>query len=405
MVLFDIIMRVMETFQRNTVGDIVRNIGQKVPVFQVIAGPRQVGKTTAARQIMDQFPHPSLYASADAPLAVGPEWVDSQWRLAEQKAGETGGPVLLVLDEVQKASRWSEAVKVVWDQRQSDIRLLILGSSALLIQKGLNESLAGRFFLNRFTHWSFGESAEAFGWTLPEWLYFGGYPGGALFKSETLQWKQYINDSLIETVLSKDVLQLHPITKPALMRNLFGLATTFPSQILSYNKMLGQLQEAGNTTTLAHYLSVLGSAFLASGLELFSKGHIRKRGSSPKLILWNNALINGVSLKDYEETQRDHALWGRIVENAVGAHLLNSLAGRPISITYWRKGKAEVDFVLNAGERVVALEVKSGRQGRVSGLAAFRKQYPEAAAFIIGGNGIPLEEFFRANPQELLFKV
>ncbi len=375
-----------------------------MPVFQVITGPRQVGKTTAANQIIEKFPYASIYASADAPTQVGPEWIDSQWLLAEKKAEATNKPVLLVLDEVQKATQWSEAVKAKWDQRRHDIRLLILGSSALLIQKGLTESLAGRFFLNRFTHWSFDECAEAFGWNLHEWLYFGGYPGAAVFKEDPIQWKQYINDSLVETVLSKDVLQLHPITKPALMRNLFGLATTFPSQVLSYNKMLGQLQEAGNTTTLAHYLDILSTAFLASGLELFSKGHIRKRGSSPKLILWNNALINGISLRDYDQTCSDSSLWGRIVENAVGAHLLNKLSGSSVSITYWRKGNDEVDFVLNAGEQVVALEVKSGRPGRVSGLDVFRKQYPEADAVIIGANGISLEEFFSSAPQQLLLK-
>ncbi len=392
----------MKMFQRAEVGRIADNIGKEMPVFQVITGPRQVGKTTAANQIMARFPHEAIYASADAPTQVGPEWIDSQWLLAERKAEAKGEPVLLVLDEVQKAKHWSEAVKARWDQKKHDIRLLILGSSALLIQKGLTESLAGRFLLNRFTHWSFDECAEAFGWTLSEWLYFGGYPGAAIFKDDLRQWKQYINDSLIETVLSKDVLQLHPITKPALMRNLFGLATTFPAQILSYNKMLGQLQEAGNTTTLAHYLDVLGTAFLASGLELFSKGYIRKRGSSPKLILWNNALINGISLKDYDQTFSDKSLWGRLVENAVGAHLLNRLAGSPVSITYWRKGNDEVDFILNAGDQVLALEVKSGRPGSVSGLDAFREEYPKAEAVIVGANGIPLEDFFSADPQQLL---
>jgi predicted AAA+ superfamily ATPase len=394
----------MTMFQRAEVERIADNIRKAMPVFQVVTGPRQVGKTTAANQIMERFPHESIYASADAPTPVGPEWIDSQWLLAERKAEASKQPVLLVLDEVQKARQWSEAIKSKWDQKKHDIRLLILGSSALLIQKGLTESLAGRFFLNRFTHWSFDECKQAFGWSLEEWIYFGGYPGTAVFKEDVHQWKQYVNDSLIETVLSKDVLQLHPVTKPALLRNLFGLATTFPAQVLSYNKMLGQLQDAGNTTTLAHYLDILGTAYLVSGLELFSKGHVRKRGSSPKLTLWNNALINGISLKNYEQTMEDRALYGRLVENAVGAHLLNRLAGSPVSITYWRKGNDEVDFVLNAGEQVVALEVKSGRPGRVSGMDAFRKQYPKSRTLIVGSNGIPLEEFFHADPQKLLFE-
>lgn len=353
--------------------------------------------------MMANFAHESIYASADSALPVEPGWIETQWKRAEQKASETNNPVLLVLDEIQKVASWSEEIKWLWDQRTSDIRLLILGSSALLIHQGLTESLAGRFFLNRFTHWDWQECADAFGWTLNDWLYFGGYPGGEVFRKNDFQWKQYITDALIDTVITKDVLQLNPITKPALLHNLFGLAATFPSQIFSYNKMLGQLQEAGNTTTVAHYLRILGQAYLVSGLELFSKGQIRKRGSSPKLILWNNALINGLSLKNQQQSQTDPVWWGRVVENAVGAYLLNSLAGRPISLTYWRKGPAEVDFVLHSGEQIVALEIKSGRQGKTSGLQAFKKEYKNASIRIIGANGIPLEAFFSTHPEKLLF--
>lgn len=393
----------MSEFRRSQNESILATLSEESPVFQVIIGPRQVGKTTAARQMMKDFPYDSLYASADAPLPVDSSWIETQWKRAERKTNESGQPILLVLDEIQKVRNWSEEIKRLWDQRTCDIRLLILGSSALLIHHGLTESLAGRFFLNRFTHWSWPECAEAFGWSLNDWLYFGGYPGGEIFKKDSFRWKQYITDSLIDTVISKDVLQLNPITKPALLHNLFGLAATFPSQIFSYNKMLGQLQEAGNTTTVAHYLRILGQAYLVSGLELFAKGQIRKRGSSPKFILWNNALINGLSLKDQQQSLAEPVWWGRIVENAVGAYLLNSLAGRPISITYWRKGSAEVDFVLHSGEQIVALEIKSGRQGKTSGLQAFKKEYKNASIRIIGANGIPLEEFFSINPEKLLF--
>ena len=393
----------MNMFKRDLVDSILAELMRDIPVFQVITGPRQVGKTTAAKQIMERFPHESIYASADAPLPTDAGWMETQWRLAEQKAAATNAPVLLVLDEIQKVANWNEMIKALWDQRSADIRLLILGSSALLIHQGLNESLAGRFFLNRFTHWSYSECAAAFGWSLNDWLYYGGYPGGNLFKADDFQWKQYISNALVETVISKDVLQLHPITKPALLHNLFGLAATFPSQIFSYNKMLGQLQEAGNTTTVAHYLRILGQAYLVSGLELFSLGQIRRRGSSPKLILWNNALINGLSLKSCEQSLADSVWWGRVVENAVGAYLLNSLADKPVSITYWRKGPQEVDFVLHCGNEVAALEIKSGRQGKVSGLKAFREQYRKARIMIIGGNGIPLEEFLATPPEQLVF--
>jgi predicted AAA+ superfamily ATPase len=393
----------MNVFTREVVGSVLNALLQELPIFQVITGPRQAGKTTAAKQIMERFPNESIYASADAPLPAEPDWIENQWRLAEQKASDLRAPVLLVLDEVQKVNGWSESIKALWDQRKADIRLLILGSSALLIHQGLTESLAGRFFLNRFTHWNFSECAEAFGWSLNDWFYYGGYPGGNIFKSDDFQWKQYISNALVETVISKDVLQLNPITKPALLHNLFGLAATFPSQIFSYNKMLGQLQEAGNTTTVAHYLRILGQAYLVSGLELFSMGQIRKRGSSPKLILWNNALINGLSLKSYEQSLADPVWWGRVVENAVGAYLLNAFAGMPVSITYWRKRSAEVDFVLQSGTDVVALEIKSGRQGKASGLQAFKSEYKKSRVMIIGGNGIPLQEFLSTPPEKLMF--
>lgn len=217
---------------------------------------------------------------------------------------------------------------------------------------------------------------------------------GILFIKDEQQWKRYVSDSLIETVLARDVVQLQKITKPALMRHLFALAATFPAQIFSYNKMLGQLQDAGNTTTLAHYLRLLESAFLVSGIEVYSKGQIRKRGSSPKLILWNNALINAISSKTYRDAVGDPAWWGRLVENAVGSHLCNGLSGTEYSITYWRDGDKEVDFVVTRGAESWAVEVKSGRTGKISGIEHFRSKYGDANALVVGAGGIPLEQFF-----------
>jgi predicted AAA+ superfamily ATPase len=315
---------------------------------------------------MDKLPFPFIYASADSPLPPGAEWVETQWRRAEFEADRSRGPVFLVLDEVQKVRGWSESIKSIWDaSRRSprDIRLLVLGSSALLIREGLSESLAGRFFLHRCSHWTFRECVDAFGWDLLRWLYFGGYPGAAAFSDDEQKWKRYVTDSLIETVLARDVLQLQKITKPTLLRHLFALAATFPAQILSYNKMLGQLHDAGNTTTLAHYLKLLETAFLVSGLELFSLGSVRKRGSSPKLLLWNNALVTALSNRSFDESNSDAIWWGRLVENAVGGHLVNNLYPVDYSITYWRHGKNEVDFVIARGRELWAIEVKSGRSG------------------------------------------
>ena len=387
-------------FTRSIVQALVKVLKNRMPVFQALTGPRQVGKTTIADQVMKKLPFPSVYATADSPLPPGPEWIETNWRLAQVECDRYRKPVILVLDEIQKVRGWSETLKYYWDQgRRSnyDIRLLVLGSSALLLQEGLTESLSGRFLLHRCMHWSFKECADAFGWNLRQWLYFGGYPGAAAFVKDEQQWKRYVSDSLIETVLARDVFQMSRIAKPALMRHLFALSATFPAQIFSYNKMLGQLQDAGNTTTLAHYLKLLESAFLVSGIEAYSKGQVRKRGSSPKLILWNNALINALSTKRFRDAVGDSAWWGRLVENAVGAHLCNSLSGVEYTITYWRKGDIEVDFVVTRGSKSWAIEVKGGRTGKLSGLEHFRRIYPDANALLVGEGGIPLEKFFKSD--------
>lgn len=371
-------------------------LSRQTPVIHVLIGPRQVGKTTIARQIEQSAGIPVIYATADSPVPLDAAWIETQWRRAAAAGTEAGVPVLLVLDEVQKVRGWSEVLKFLWDSRGAgpEVRVLILGSSALLMQEGLSESLAGRFFLHRCSHWGYPECREAFGWSLGQWIYFGGYPGGASFAEDETSWKRYIADSLIETVLARDVIQMSRIAKPVLLRHLFALAATFPAQSVSYTKMLGQLQDAGNTTTLAHYLKLLESAFLASGLGLFSRGQQRKRGSSPKLVLWNNALVNALSTRSFADALGDTIWWGRLVENAVGAHLCNSLNSVEYTVTYWREGDHEVDFVVARGRDVWAIEVKSGRSGKASGLARFRLRYPEARVLLVGGAGIPLEEFF-----------
>jgi len=264
------------------------------------------------------------------------------------------------------------------------------------------QSLAGRFFLHRCLHWSFSECRDAFGWDADRWIYFGDYPGAARLTDREDEWRAYVADALVETVLARDVLALHTVAKPALLRHLFALAAQFPAQILSYNKMLGQLQDAGNTTTLAHYVRILETAFLLSGLERFSPGHARSRGSSPKLVLWNNALVSAMRLQRFAEVRSDPGQWGRLVENAVGAHLLNHLQGLRYEITYWRYRDREVDYVVRSGRYTWAIEVKSGRPRPASGLAAFRQEYAKARLLTVGSGGIDLEEFFSRDPRELL---
>ena len=389
-------------YQRTVVQTVVRMLRKSPQLLHVLIGARQVGKTTAAVQIAEHMGWSNVFAAADSPLPPGPEWVESHWARARQAAKSGTGPTLLVLDEVQKVRGWSETVKRLWDEdrrARRPIYVLLLGSSALLLTKGLSESLSGRFFLHRCPHWTWAECRQAFGSDLAQWLYFGGYPGAAAFMDQESDWRRYVADALIETVVARDVLQLQTVAKPALLRHLFALSAAYPAQILSYNKMLGQLQDAGNSTTLAHYLKLLETAFLVSGLEKFSLGRVRTRGSSPKLILWNQALINALSSHSFRKAQEDPVWWGRIVENAVGAHLVNHLHGPQWNIGYWREGNEEVDFIVSRADGICAVEVKSGRSGRTSGLDVFRVRYPRAKAILVGGEGIPLEEFLGAPPE------
>jgi predicted AAA+ superfamily ATPase len=384
------------SYDRPLQSTLLTELSRPTPVIHVLTGPRQVGKTTIALRIQELVGLPTIYATADSPVPLDAAWIETQWRRAVVDGAAANASVLLILDELQKVRGWSETLKLLWDSRAAgqEIRVLVLGSSALLMQEGLTESLAGRFFLHRCNHWGYKECFEAFGWSLEQWLYFGGYPGAAPFIENETSWKRYITDSLIETVLARDVLQMSKVAKPVLLRHLFALAATLPAQSVSYTKMLGQLHDAGNTTTLAHYLKLLESAFLASGLELFSRGQRRKRGSSPKLVLWNNALVNALSTQSFAESISDTIWWGRLVENAVGAHLCNSLNSVEYTVTYWREGSHEVDFVVARGRNIWAIEVKSGRSGKASGLTRFLSRYPEAKALLVGGPGIPLAEFF-----------
>jgi len=390
-------------FQRAMFEDLERRILRPPLLLQIMIGPRQVGKTTAARALADRWKGPVHYAAADLPMPPGPEWIESQWRIARSVAGE--GPPLLILDEVQKVRGWSEVVKALWDADRAarkSLRVLLLGSSALLLSQGMGESLAGRFFLHRCGHWTFAECQAAFGFDLDHWIYFGGYPGAAAFFEDPDAWRSYVNDSLIETVLARDVMAMQRITKPTLLRHLFALSARFPAQTLAYNKMLGQLHDAGNTTTLAHYLELLGSAFLVTGLERFAGTAGRTRGSSPKLILWNNALVSALSTLTFAQARAEGGWWGRLVENAVGAHLLQGLQSLPFEVTWWRDGHDEVDFVVRAGHDLWAIEVKSGRPDRAAGLAAFCKSHRGAIPVIVGSGGVELEAFFARPAAEFL---
>jgi predicted AAA+ superfamily ATPase len=373
--------------------------------IQVLYGPRQSGKTTLAHQVMADLEIPSHYASADEPTLKDRTWIEQQWEIARLKV-ESEKNALFVMDEAQKIDGWSETVKRLWDEdtaRGIPLHAMLLGSSPLLVQRGLTESLAGRFEVIPVTHWSFAEMRDAFNWGLDEYIFFGGYPGGADLINDQKRWSNYIRDALIETTISRDILLMTRVDKPALLRRLFELGCSYSGQILSYQKMLGQLQDAGNTTTLAHYLNLIEGAGLLAGLSKYAGQRVRQRASSPKLLVLNTALMTAQSQLSLREAKRDTEFWGRLVESAIGAALMNGLRGENIELFYWSSRNREVDFILSRGKSLVALEVKSGRRKvTLPGIEAFSKEFRVGKKLLVGAQGIPVEEFLLTPPPKWL---
>ena len=371
--------------------------------LQVLAGPRQAGKTTLVRQALAATPVAAHYASADTPTLEDRTWITQQWERARVLARDAGGKgALLVLDEVQKVGQWSDVVKDLWDEdtrRGVPLKVVLLGSAPLLLRSGLSETLAGRFETLHVPHWSFAEMRNAFGWDVERYVFFGGYPGAAPLAADDARWRSYVLESLVETTLSRDVLLLTRVDKPALLRRLFELACAYSGQILSYQKMLGQLQDAGNTTTLAHYLELLEGAGMVAGLAKFSGSRVRARASSPKLQVLNTGLMSALSGLTFDEARADRDAWGRLVESAVGAHLRNASLGTRTELFYWRERGREVDFVLRAGPSLTAFEVKSGRApAHLPGAESFVRAFGPARVLLVGAGGIPLDEFLSSDP-------
>lgn len=390
--------------QRPVIQQIRERINEPRHFIQVLYGPRQVGKTTLITQILEHCSIPHLFVTAEEQVGVDRVWLRSIWSRARQMQREVASDFLLVIDEVQKIANWSETVKLEWDTdtyQHLPIKVVLLGSSSILIQKGLSESLAGRFETIYIPHWSYAEMKEAFGWSLNQYLWFGGYPGtGDLIKDEQ-RWQHYVTQSLIDTTLTKDVLMLTRVDKPALLRRLFTIGCAYSAQIVALNKIQGELQERGNLTTLSNYLSLLSSAGLLCGLEKYAGNVLHQRASKPKFQVYNNALMNVQRAMSIDTAEQNHTIWGRVVESAVGAHLLNASMTGDYHVYYWNENSKEVDFVLVRGDKVIALEVKSGTDSINNGMSTFDKLYHPQAIYIIGTDGIPLQEFFLMNPSDL----
>ncbi|MFA5031428.1 MAG: ATP-binding protein [bacterium] len=377
----------MKEYIRKTLFEVLSSRLKGGPrLLQVVIGPRQVGKTTLVLQLYDRWTGPKLYKSADLPNMPTVDWIIANWEDCRALCKKNKGEALLVMDEIQKIPRWSEVVKKLFDEDKrlkTRMRVVLLGSSSLLMQKGLTESLAGRFEIHRHNHWSFPECKECFNLKFEEYLYFGGYPGAIPLRKDEIRWARYIRDSLIETVLSKDVILMSSITKPALLRQVFGLCIEHPAEIMSYQKMMGQLQDAGNTTTIAFYLKLLANAFLIVPLERYSGNKIRQRGSIPKIVVLDNALISAISGKGFKLTVKDKIFWGRMVENAVGSKLYSMTQEAGGQLFYWRERNDEVDYVIQIGQRLIAIEVKSGASSGTPALHIFAMRYKKAEKIVI----------------------
>ncbi len=386
-------------FKRYAYKKIFDRLNEPRRFIQALSGPRQVGKTTLIQQVMKDIGIPDHYVSADAVSAASPVWLQQQWETAriKHKSSLHKKGFILVIDEIQKIPDWSNTVKLLWDQdtgNRINIKVVLLGSAPLLVQKGLTESLAGRFEMFRIPHWSYSEIREAFGFSPEQFMYFGGYPGAAGLVSDENRWRHYIRDSLIETTISKDIFMMTRVDKPALLRNLFEIGCSYSGQIVSLNKMLGQLHDAGNVTTLSHYLDLLAGAGMITGLQKYSSKKIAEKASSPKLQVLNTALITAQTDTGFEKTRLDGERWGRLVESAIGAHLINITQGTDVAVLYWRDRNREVDFVLKKGKELIAVEVKSGRAiTSLPGMEAFSKNYRAKKLLLVGGGGIGVDEF------------
>lgn len=391
-------------YRRKISFDLSKRLNESRRMIQVVAGPRQVGKTFAIKQAVADYKSGFTYRLAEG-LALSPLiWLENEWNAARLSA-KANGEHLLIIDEIQKISGWSDVVKRLWDEdsfRNTNLKIVLLGSSRLLLQKGLNESLQGRFELLEATHWSYNEMHEAFQFSVDDYILYGGYPGSVGFMEDEERWKTYIRESIAEPSISNDILQMEQIVKPALLKQVFHLGCTYSARILSFQKMLGQLHDAGNATTIAHYLKLLGEAGLVRGIEKFYEEEVRVKASSPKLAVCNNALLTALSPYSFDEIRSRGDIWGHFAESAIGAHLQATAKSKNVDVLYWNVGCKEVDYVLRKGSELAAIEVKSGSVEDISGIKEFLKKYPRTRTYLVGGPGMTYENFFNRTAADFL---
>jgi len=385
-------------FCRKLVGKLTERLTEPRRFIQIVVGARQTGKTTAVTQALEKTTIPQRFVSADDPTLTSGEWLRNEWEQARSLAKLD--EAVLVIDEVQKAGNWSDIIKLLWDEDtrlRVPLKVVLTGSSSLLLQKGMTESLMGRFEILYSTHWSYSECKRAFGYSFDDFLFFGGYPGAAPLINDEDRWARYIGMSIVEPTISQDILMMEEVRKPALLRSLFMLGAGYSAQELSFTKLLGQLQDAGNTVTLAHYLELLDKANVLTGLMNYSGNQIRTRKSPPRFMVFDTSLLSYASGTSRRRLIDNSSEKGRLVESAVGAYLLARAKEESFEIYWWRERSDEVDFVIKKGESLTAIEVKSGRVRKVGGSLVFKRLYPNALSLIIGSPNVPLEDFLLGN--------
>ena len=391
--------------QRTYFETITKRLNEPRKFIQIIEGPRQVGKSTLIKQVLKGLAMPWLHFSADNVPATRNAWISDCWTTARNRLQMEHLPqILLVIDEVQKLRNWSEVVKKEWDSdtfNDLPVKVVLLGSSRVRLEKGLSESLKGRFETIKMPNWSLSEMQEAFGMSVDEYIYFGSYPGAADLRHDLDRWQEYINSSIVDATINNDILMDNVITKPALLRQTFELSSAYSGQEVSFTKMIGQLQDAGNTTTLSHYLELLDQSGMVCGLTKYAVDKARRRNSMPKYQVYNNALMSLYCEHDFAAAKANRKLWGRLFESAVGAHIMNCAYTGRFKVYYWREGNKEVDFVLVKDSKVVAVEVKSNHEKDTSGLHAFQENFHPHRSVLIGEEGIPVDTFLRSDLREL----
>lgn len=378
--------------------------------MQIVMGPRQVGKSTLVGQFTEEISVPFDFFAAGGVNRFDSSWIPNKWQQVRMRMDiHSEQEHILIIDEVQKIRGWSEQVKKEWDEdsrSHRNLKVILLGSSRLLLQKGLEESLEGRFETIKMGYWDWQEMHEAFGFSMDEYVYFGGFPGLAPDIQDEDRWRNLMEDSIISPILTRDILEIEEIRNPALLRQVFELASIESAKELSLTKMQGTMN-SGTVPTIKNYLDILNKSMIVQPLQNYSPSRVKEKQSVPKMQVFNNAFRNRFGTFSFDEARVDPAEWGHLVESAVGAHLANRAMTDDYELFYWRnERRQECDYVLRKGQALVAIEVKSGSVDKTVGFEKFKEQFADnvTAAFIVGPHALPLDDFFIMDLKSLFKK-